>query len=262
MLGAPGAGAVTPGVYAALGDSYSSGEGVPPFAAAPSGDTCHRSAKAYSQVDLGTAGFPSTSNFKACSGATIDDFYNGMDTEPSQLGQLNASDTLVTLTLGGNDVGFASSLEKCLTTSHCQNSLGAATTAAIAATGPRLATLYRAILAAAPNAKVYVLGYPNFISAKPGLLCQLLGLAPDETAWMGAMTAAFDTATANAVASVGSSRLHFVADLGIFAGKEACSSSGADVNGLNLLHPEYSFHPTAAGQALMAATLATAVRAG
>src|SRR5580704_7836677 len=83
----PTAGAATANVYAALGDSYSSGEGVPPFISAPAGDNCHRSTRAYSQLLVGTAGFPAVGNFKACSGATVADFYNGMDGEASQLSQ-------------------------------------------------------------------------------------------------------------------------------------------------------------------------------
>ena len=76
------------------------------------------------------------------------------------------------------------------------------------------------------------------------------------------MTSLFDTTIKATITSVNSPRLKFVDDTKIFAGKEACSSSSADVNGINLAHTEYSFHPTAAGQALMASTLATAVRAG
>ena len=262
LLTAGSAGAAPTGVYAAYGDSYSSGEGNPPFIGISASDGCHRSAKAYSQLLVGTSGFPSTSDFRACSGATINDFINGMSGEASQLGSLNAGDSLVSLTLGGNDVGFTSTLLACMSRSHCQNSLGAGVSAAIATTATRLAALYASVLAAAPNAKVYVLGYPIFISPSPGLLCQLLGLAPDETAWMGTVTAQFDATIKATIAAVNSPRLKFVDTTNLFAGKAACSSSGADVNGVNLLHTEYSFHPTAAGQALLAGALAAAVRAG
>src|SRR5260370_38762410 len=55
--------------YVALGDSYSSGEGAPPFFPGTDGPTdfCHRSLNAYSQV-LGQA-YSVTPKFWACSGA-------------------------------------------------------------------------------------------------------------------------------------------------------------------------------------------------
>jgi hypothetical protein len=107
--------------YFALGDSYSSGEGNPPFTAdtdvAP--DFCHRSPQAYSQV-LGTD-LKLNPKFHACSGATTEDItnlkitYNG---EQAQLLDLptdtNNTAGLVTMTIGGNDAGFKPVLTSCI----------------------------------------------------------------------------------------------------------------------------------------------------
>lgn len=135
-----------PAKYAALGDSYSSGEGVPDFepgtdtdredaagATSPAelwsqltGDderhnACHRSARgSYSQVlaqdpEMRRALQPAL--FAACSGAVTKDLVEANiknDDEPAQLDKLNGFTRVVTLTMGGNDVGFDKLAKTCL----------------------------------------------------------------------------------------------------------------------------------------------------
>ena len=103
--------------YVALGDSYSSGEGNPPFFAGTDGpsDYCHRSPQAYSEV-LG-AHIGSAPLFYACSGAVTSDFLTTSDgTEPPQLTRPGVDSTadLLTMTIGGNDAGFSSVLKACI----------------------------------------------------------------------------------------------------------------------------------------------------
>ena len=103
--------------YIALGDSYSSGEGNPPFLAGTDGpnDYCHRSPQAYSEV-LGSL-FGIAPRFYACSGAVTSDITSTFhDTEPPQLTQpgTDSSADLVTMTIGGNDAGFADVLQACI----------------------------------------------------------------------------------------------------------------------------------------------------
>lgn len=104
--------------YVALGDSYSSGEGNPPYEEGTDteSDRCHRSPYAYPELlahslNLG----PLT--FKACSGAITNDFFDSSAnyvSEPPQLDWLKPSTTTVTFTIGGNDAGFESVLRHCL----------------------------------------------------------------------------------------------------------------------------------------------------
>lgn len=109
--------------YFAFGDSYSSGEGNPPYF--PGTDTrpdfCHRSPQAYSQV-LG-ASLNLQPQFYACSGAVTDDITNTNPKftyygEPPQLMNLptNVNDTfgLATMTIGGNNAGFGPTLTSCI----------------------------------------------------------------------------------------------------------------------------------------------------
>lgn len=103
--------------YVALGDSYSAGEGAPPFMQGTDGpgDFCHRSASAYSQV-LGQA-YNIKPRFYACSGATTADITSQPRFgEPPQVTEpgVDSTASLVTMTIGGNDAGFAYLLTKCI----------------------------------------------------------------------------------------------------------------------------------------------------
>jgi GDSL-like Lipase/Acylhydrolase family len=103
--------------YVALGDSYSSGEGNPPFlpGTAENGDDCHRSSVAYPELLATATSLNITSHeSRACSGARRQDVLFGSRTEDSQLNHL-ASAQLVTLNVGGDDIGFADVLKECIT---------------------------------------------------------------------------------------------------------------------------------------------------
>src|SRR4051812_47339303 len=103
------AGAAAPQVsYVALGDSFSSGEGNRPF-----DGPCHRAQRsdsAYPQELPTLIGYLAPPSFHACTGATIDDVLlhpqPKRDGQRVQLEYVDASTKLVTLTIGGNDLGF------------------------------------------------------------------------------------------------------------------------------------------------------------
>jgi len=103
--------------YVALGDSYSSGEGAPPFFSGTDGPTdfCHRSLNAYSQV-LGQA-YNVTPKFYACSGAVTANITSQYRFgEPPQITEpgVDTTASLVTMSIGGNDAGFADVLTSCI----------------------------------------------------------------------------------------------------------------------------------------------------
>lgn len=120
--------------YVALGDSYSSGEGAVDRSGDPSflpgtdakSNRCHRSVNAYPfLVKRGASVIRSRFVFKACSGAIMADFVarlgqEGQWTDGRQLDDLarsstpDASVTLVTLSVGGNDAGFPAVLPQCV----------------------------------------------------------------------------------------------------------------------------------------------------
>src|SRR6201999_2328657 len=96
--------------------------------------------------------------FEACSGATAPDI------ESSQLGGLDSSTSLVSLTDGGNDVGFSSIMETCVLSSEssCLSAISGAVSKAQNTLPGTLNTLYNDIRSDAPNAHVVVIGYPEF----------------------------------------------------------------------------------------------------
>jgi lysophospholipase L1-like esterase len=151
--------------YAALGDSFSAGQGVSPF-----DDTsgCNRSTRAYPRlIDQGINDYdlvvpPSLSAFVACSGATTSNVLNGQNGEGPQVDALRSDTKLVTITIGGNDIGFADFVTKCLYADCAavkQDYLDR-----IASLGTALNQVYNTILNDAPDATVYVLGYPELLS--------------------------------------------------------------------------------------------------
>jgi hypothetical protein len=93
--------------YLALGDSYSSGNYLPPLIA--SSGSCARSLSAYPEVTTKRLRIPHLV-FVACSGATIAQ----VSTQVSRVSKYITRARLVTLTAGGNDLPFAGLSEACV----------------------------------------------------------------------------------------------------------------------------------------------------
>src|SRR4051812_3355519 len=93
------------GGYVALGDSYSSGVGAGSYISS-SGD-CKRSTKAHPYL-WAAAHSPSSFDFTACSGARTGDVL------ANQLTPLSATTALVSVSIGGNDAGFADVMTTCV----------------------------------------------------------------------------------------------------------------------------------------------------
>src|SRR6478609_5036002 len=139
--------------YVALGDSYSAGVGSGSYTS--ESGSCSRSTKAYPYL-WKTPHAPTSFAFVACSGAKTG------DVAANQLGALSTSTTLVSITIGGNDAGFASTMQTCVLDSEsaCLSAVNTAKSYAVNTLPGKLATLYGQIKAKAPNAHVVVLGYP------------------------------------------------------------------------------------------------------
>lgn len=151
--------------YVALGDSYSSGVGASPY----DSSGCLRSQRGYPPL-WAAAHSASTFRFVACGGAVTADVLN------NQLSALDSSTTLVTITIGGNDIGFADVVITCQLASDaaCADAVDDGTAAATNELPARLDRTYAAIRDRAPNAKLIVLGYPRLFELTP--TCGLLGM--------------------------------------------------------------------------------------
>ena len=147
--------------YVALGDSYSSGVGA-------GGETgsCSRSPNAYPQL-WANGHSPTSFAFVACSGAKT------TDVSANQISALSSSTTLVSITIGGNDLGFSRIMIDCnlYSDSTCVNEINAAENTARTQLPGWLDTLYTKIRSRAPYAKVVVLSYPRFYDLSASWYC-------------------------------------------------------------------------------------------
>jgi lysophospholipase L1-like esterase len=157
------------GSYVALGDSFTAGPLIPVQSLDPLG--CLRSDHDYPHLVAPATGLPAFRDV-SCSGADTGDMFNAQGVTPGpnppQLDALDAGTRLVTLGIGGNDIGFSEIIQSCLALlpwlTPCQDRYGAGGTdelsARIAATAPKVAGVLDAIHARAPEARVLVVGYP------------------------------------------------------------------------------------------------------
>jgi lysophospholipase L1-like esterase len=234
LTGATTANAATSVDYVALGDSYSSGVGSGSYDSA-SGD-CKRSTKAYPAL-WAAANSPASFAFTACSGAVTDDVKAG------QLGPLSASTDLVSISIGGNDAGFADVMTTCVLQSEatCLSRIATARSYVDSTLPGKLDSVYTAIRSKAPSARVVVLGYPRFY--KIGGSC-IAGLSDTERSAINSASDYLNAATAKRAADHG---FTFSDVASRFTGHEICSGS-AWLHSVNWLNIGESYHPTAAGQ--------------
>lgn len=258
VLGAsPAARAAGGSSLVALGDSFSSGEGAPPFDAASG--ACHRSRSAWPVLLARELRWGA--RVLACSGAVVDDIVRRQ--LPSMGAGAPTALRLVTVTAGGNDAGFASVLRRCALLPRCDRWFTAGGRDRVRARIERLyrplVALYARVQAAAGAAAVAVVGYPRLFPARPGLLtCAALGLlGPTEIRYLNARTADLDRVIARAALFSGT---RYVDVLEAFAGRGVSCRGPQWVNHLRLgSRLASSFHPNLQGQRRLATVVARAL---
>jgi lysophospholipase L1-like esterase len=223
--------------YVALGDSYSSGLGAGGYIA--SSGSCQRSANAYPER-WAAMNSPASFVSAACSGATTTSVLSG------QVRALSARTTLVSITIGGNDAGFATVMETCVlsSSSSCLKAVAKAERFVAASLPGRLNRTLATIRADAPNARVVVVGYPELYDLSRSGSC--LGLSAADRTALDRGADALDRALSAAAARHGD----IFADVrGTFTGHEICDSAGW-LNAIDIFALSSSYHPTASGQDL------------
>lgn len=216
--------------YVALGDSYSSGLG----SGSESG-TCQRSPNAYSAL-WASQNLPASYTSVACSGATTTTVIN------SQVSALSSTTTLVSITVGGNDMGFSNIMSTCALkgTTECVAAVQAAEDKARSTLNGLLNNVYNAIRSHAPNARVVVLDYPVFYQL--GTIC--VGLSATSHAKIDEGINLIDDLTRTAAQAHG---FVFADVRSIFVGHQLCSGDKW-LHALNFAELSVSYHPTANGQ--------------
>lgn len=229
-----GAAQAATGGYAALGDSYSSGNGAGSYIS--DSGSCERSNNSYAEL-WAKAHSPSSFSFTACSGATT------TSVKSDQLGGLNSSTSLVSITVGGNDVGFSSVMTTCVTgsDSSCQSAVNTAESKMDSTLPGALDSVYTAIRDKAPNAHVVVLDYPHLYDTS---VSPCVGLSDAKHKALNAGADKLDETISTAAKAHG---FTFSDVRDEFNGHELCTGDGW----LNsVTYPlGNSYHPTAKGHA-------------
>jgi lysophospholipase L1-like esterase len=221
--------------------------------------------------------------------------------EPAQLSKLGPSTLLVTLSMGGNDTGFVPVLTDCTGGvkpneggTGCQDrddfavetNLGylmdgrlsgclpylpdaeADSTSGFCGFEPSLETVYEDVAELAPNAAIYVVGYPHIFGStftKAGF-CDVGGvgsvrytIAKSDVAWINSETNELDQDIENMVSDAASTTgrsITFVDPRSTFHGHAVCDSGAKWINALQItaaLKPtKESFHPNVTGQQKLA----------
>ena len=216
--------------YVALGDSYSAGNG----ANSTNLDWgCNRNTYAYPY--LVSQQRPNTQlTFVACSGAVTGDVLN------NQVNAVTADTKLVTITIGGNDVGFTSLIVAC-TTLGCQSQINSSNSQIVNELPAKLNATYAAIKSRAPGARVVVVGYPRPFAHRTCLAATGVSLGEEDQ--LNALTDNLDNVIRSRAQAYG---FTYADPNGYWAGHDVCASNPF-INGLKVFAGSDSYHPTRNG---------------
>jgi lysophospholipase L1-like esterase len=161
--------------YVALGDSYTAGIGAPNVSISPlytidpaDPKPCYQASPGYVNLLNERNDVQLTVN-AACAGWTA--AMVPLQVNVASAAGLDAETDLVTITAGGNDVGFSGILGACLVPSSlevCEIEVEKGEVTAKTEVFPALTNAYATIRAQAPNATIVALGYPHLFSPEFG----------------------------------------------------------------------------------------------
>jgi len=273
VLPAPGAAAAAhtaanlDGRYVAMGDSYAAGPGVPKLRVLSG--LCARSTNNYPSVvarELAPRAFTDVS----CTGAETKHMTRRQHNNPPQYDALKPDTRVVTLTIGGNDADFFEILATCAVGgvldrngSPCRDKYtrggGDALDARIATTMPKIGEALRGIRERAPQATVFLVGYPAVLPDSKDKCAMDIPLARGDVPYLNEKIQRFNQGLAAEAAANGAV---FVDTYAPSVGHEACQASGVRwIEGIEDVRGAIPVHPNARGMAGMAEAVLAAIRA-
>jgi lysophospholipase L1-like esterase len=263
-------GRVSNGTYAALGDSYTAAPLLAGQGSSAAG--CLRSADDYPALVAGALHPRSFTNV-SCYGASTYDVTHPQETlnqaNRPQLSAVSAVDSLVTVQVGGDDVGFTRILATCGTLSltdpfgsPCQDHYtdhGADQLAqAIARTAPKVTALLGDIRQRAPHARVLLVGYPDILPVSGNGCWPEVPITRGDVPYLRDTEVGLNAMLAAAAARAG---VDYVDTYDATIGHDACQSSGVKwIEGLIPTSLAVPLHPNAAGEQAMARLILDALR--
>lgn len=255
------------GRYVALGDSYSAGPLVPPPSGQPVG--CLRSGSNFPSVvaaGLGATDFVDVS----CSGATTADLTApqkvALGENPAQFDALTGAEDLVTVTIGGNDIGFGEIIQECALRSPqqplgaaCRDFYGDQLNERIAGTAEKIAAVLDSIGTRSPGARVAVVGYPALLPDEGPGCFPVVPFSPGDVAWLRGIEKDLNAMLADRAAAAGAT---YVDTYTPTTGHDMCQLPGVKwIEGLLPTSPAAPVHPNAQGMEAMGAAVLAALGA-
>jgi lysophospholipase L1-like esterase len=262
----PATAATTYHEYVALGDSYTSVPGltwpttqfVPFGCAQSSNDYPHQVASS-----LGIANYRDAS----CGGATADNMTQSQSTyvgtNAPQFDRLTASTDLVTLGIGGNDIGLIGYVQVCENSNpdpasgNCVDTLTAGgvdqVSQSIAAAAPEIGTVLAQIHQRSPNARVFVVNYLDAIPTNGHGCYPTLDIHDVDVAYLSAKYVEMNAMLAQQAASHGATVIDTYSPT---VGHDVCSSTNY-VSGPSGWPP---LHPNPSGANAQSQLVAAAIR--
>ena len=253
--------------YVSLGDSYVAGpfipNPVPPFG-------CLKSDRSYPRLaapSIGPLRDPS------CSGAKTDDMTSPQEVEidgpnPPQLDSLEAGTEVVSVTIGGNDIGFSEIAQSCITlnpfSSPCRDKYNSGGKDVIAerivATAPKVAEVLQGIHFRSPEARVYLVNYPAIFPETGSGCWPRMPISYSDAPYLRAKQRQLNSMLATEAAANGVTLVDWYQ---ASIGHDACKSSTVRwVEPLVPNNPSAPIHPNLRGMEGAAAVLVAAVGSG
>ncbi|MGC0420376.1 SGNH/GDSL hydrolase family protein [Embleya sp. AB8] len=248
--------------YVALGDSYAAGVKIPAIVPdAPPG--CSRSESNYAHLvakQKNIAGFVDVT----CGGARTPDMTAGQQTKgspPAQFDALRPDTALVTLGIGGNDIGFSEIVAMCVIQSHSTTSTQPCTdkyaaggndeiAKRIADTAPKIAATLTGIKERSPKARILVVGYPTILPESGPSCPAQVPVADGDLPYLRKVVPALNEMIAKEAAKQGA---EYVDTYTGSAGHDVCKPVGTKwIEGIKPESPGDRVHPNALGQEGMA----------
>jgi lysophospholipase L1-like esterase len=256
--------ATAPGVaprfarYVALGDSYTAAPGVP---GRQSQDGCLRSDGNYPHLLAAMLGVRRLVDVSCSGAATADVRRPQLPGLAPQLDAVTRDTDLVTIGLGGNDLDlFGRLISGCLRRdasgavgSPCTDTLGPTIPSALAQIERHVVDVVTKVRAAAPGARVVLVGYPQIVPASGG--CEQMPFAPGDRAFVRQVNRGLAEAVRRAAATA---RTTYV-DLWAASAHHDMCAADPWINGLTG-QGAAPFHPFATEQAAVARLIEAKLR--
>jgi lysophospholipase L1-like esterase len=259
--------------YVALGDSYTSGPGLPaqlgPLTTPAAPAVCQRSSENYPAIVARYLGV--ALDDVSCLGASTRDLDAPQGSGiPPQLSALGPSTSLVSLGIGGNDLGFSSVVANCAAVTpwgatkvgwSCRSHYTVNGVDELASmvhqVGDRVAALLTDVRSRAPLARVFVVGYPDIVPANGAGCWPMLPFSSLDLDYVRSIEADLNGTLSREASAAGDGYVDMAAPSAAY---NACTS--ATTRWVEPIVPSpgtFPLHPSAVGMAGMARVLEGAI---